>query len=105
MLGVYYLHTNGDLIWKPKIVFTNTTVEEYMDSPFVVKYWIIPEDPPGTFEESVHFVMDFLFDAMKLSRDPKRTRGRVREVCNKQGYPDLVADRILQEFDNLQKKG
>lgn len=35
--GYYYLHVNGRIIWKPKIVVE--TDETYFDSPLVVKYW------------------------------------------------------------------
>jgi len=37
MKGYYYLHTNGDLIFKPAIVFDSDP--EYFNSPFVKRYW------------------------------------------------------------------
>ncbi len=40
--GLYYLHTNGSIIWKPSMV---TRMDpEYFDSPFVVKVWEINSD-------------------------------------------------------------
>ena len=38
MKGYYYLHMNGDLIWKPEIVAQD---RGYFDSPFVEKVWFI----------------------------------------------------------------
>ena len=36
----YYEHTNGEIIRKPAfVVETNTTPEEYFDSPFVKRWW------------------------------------------------------------------
>ena len=37
--GYYYLHTNGDLIYKPEIVMQDDP--NYFDSPFVKKVWPI----------------------------------------------------------------
>lgn len=39
--GYYYLHKNGGMVFKPKIVMLNDSVSEYFNSPFVVKYWTI----------------------------------------------------------------
>ena len=39
--GYYYLHTNGQIIWKPKIVVDMDP--EYFDSPMVIKYWLIED--------------------------------------------------------------
>lgn len=39
--GYYYLHTNGNVIYKPMSVLFNTTAAEYFDSPFVIKYWYV----------------------------------------------------------------
>ena len=35
--GYYYLHTNGQIIWKAAMVVDCDPC--YFDSPFVVKYW------------------------------------------------------------------
>ena len=40
--GYYYLHTNGQILWKPKIVVEMDL--EYFDSPMVVKYWKIENE-------------------------------------------------------------
>ena len=39
--GYYYLHTNGNVIFKSMLIVNETTEVEYFDSPFVVKYWHI----------------------------------------------------------------
>jgi hypothetical protein len=39
--GYYYLHSGGGIVFKPKAVMTNIEVNEYFNSPFVVKYWTI----------------------------------------------------------------
>lgn len=40
-LGYYYLHTNSQIIWKPKIAVESHS--EYFNSPFVVKYWEVQD--------------------------------------------------------------
>ena len=45
MKGYYYLHTNGDLIWKPAIVVDSEP--EYFKSPFVKCYWSIETEDRG----------------------------------------------------------
>ena len=97
MIGIYYLHTNGDLIFKNKAVFTNTSVHEYMDSPFVKKYWIIPEkSPTGDQENDIIWTMDWLREAYELSDDKTRTERRIREICKKNEFPDIVANAIIE---------
>ncbi len=97
MLGVYYLHENGDLIWKPEICFLNTTVNEYMDSPFVMKYWIIPkESPTGDAEKDGMWIMDWLLEAYQLSNDKERTEKRIKQICEKEGFPEFIFNRIME---------
>ena len=97
MLGVYYLHENGDLIYKSKAVFTNTTLSEYMDSPFVITYWIISEkSPTGDVEKDIMWTMDWLFSAITLSKNKEKTGKRIREICKTNGYPDIIADTIIK---------
>ena len=97
MLGAYYLHENGDLIWKPEIAFLNTSVAEYMDSPFVVKYWIMPkESPMGSVEKDIHWTMDWMLEAMRLSKDKERTAGRIKQICEKNKFPDTIYDTIME---------
>ena len=66
-MGVYYLHENGSLIWKNSSVFNNTTMSEYFNSPFVKKYWVFPDEPPGNGDEksTKHFILNFLTEAYK----------------------------------------
>lgn len=40
----YYLHTNGELIEKNAYVVESMGVQDYFNSPFVVKYWIATTD-------------------------------------------------------------
>jgi hypothetical protein len=47
----YYLHENGEIIWKPAIVAVNDP--EYFHSPYVKKLWII-----CTFEDMTKFIQD-----------------------------------------------
>jgi len=37
--GYYYLHVNGQILWKPSILVDSDP--NYFDSPYVVKYWYI----------------------------------------------------------------
>lgn len=98
MLGVYYLHENGDLIWKPESAFLNTTVKEYMDSPFVLQYWVIPnESPTGDAEKDVMWTMNWLFEAYNMSQNKSKTEIRVREICKKNGFPEIIAERVIRE--------
>jgi len=40
--GYYYLHTNGEVIYKPFIVVDmGGGPNDYFNSPFVVKWWIV----------------------------------------------------------------
>lgn len=39
--GYYYLHTNGELIFKVAYVVDNLGATDYFDSPFVRRYWRI----------------------------------------------------------------
>ena len=99
MLGCYYLHVNGDLIWKPKAVFSGVTIEEYFDSPFVQEYWIIPEKPPAeSIEGQIKWTMDWLYEALCLSRDPSRTMVRIKELCERNNFPTIIFDTIVNRF-------
>lgn len=98
MLGCYYLHTNGDLIWKPAGVFYNTTPSEYFDSPFVVKWWAIPEkSPSGTEAGDVEFLMDLFLDAYKASPNKEKTKQRIYEISDRQKWSRDIPDAIIDE--------
>jgi len=45
VVGAYYLHENGKLIFKPAIVFASEP--EYFNSPFVKHVWLILKAPPS----------------------------------------------------------
>ena len=97
MLGAYYLHENGDLIWKPEATCMNTSVTEYMDSPFVIKYWIMPkESPMGSVEKDIHWTMDWMLEAIRLSKDKERTAKRIQQICEVNKFESFVYDKIME---------
>ncbi len=97
MIGVYYLHTNGDLIFKPAAVFVNTTPAEYMDSTFVVKWWEIPDKAPTpTDGGNVMWIMDLLREAYELSNNKARTAERIFNICGRHGFPDIIPRAIIK---------
>lgn len=49
--GYWYLHSNGERIFKSSIVVDSVGAWVYFDSPFVVKYWGGYEDDNRTPEE------------------------------------------------------
>jgi len=58
--GYYYLHTNGNIIYKPPAVMIGTTESDYFDSPFVVRYWyIITEE---AYEKMIDDIKDLGVD-------------------------------------------
>jgi hypothetical protein len=42
--GYYYLHVNGQLIYKSAYGVDAMGAEEYFDSPYVVKYWYVKSE-------------------------------------------------------------
>ena len=45
--GYYYEHANGSIHWKPFIVVEMAGgPTDYFDSPYVVRWWIVPEATP-----------------------------------------------------------
>lgn len=101
LLGAYYLHVNGDLIWKPAACFYNNPPEEYFESDFVEKYWIIPVTPPcKTAEENVKWSMDWMREAYELSNDKARTEKRIREICATNHFPEIIANAIIEGKKN-----
>jgi len=40
--GYYYLHVNGQLIYRPAVVVESDP--SYFDSPFIVKFWKIDSE-------------------------------------------------------------
>lgn len=57
----YYLHENGEVIWKPAQVTDNDP--DYFVSPFVKKVWTI-----RTFDDQ----MKFMCDLIEMDLDPPR---------------------------------
>jgi hypothetical protein len=91
MLGVYYLHENGKLISKPAACFANTSVGEYMDSPFVRKYWIMPKNAPVPgLEGQKNWMLNWLREAYELGAKPEE----IKRICDANG---LDCEAILEE--------
>jgi len=80
--GWYYLHTNGDLIWK-----------KFMpedDSPFVVKIWkVVPED------RAVAWLI--CIEALALGA----RRARIDELAAKWGLTDEDAQHFVEHTDQF----
>jgi len=97
VFGAFYLHTNGDVIWKPQAVFYNTNIEEYFDSPFVQDYQIIPwQSPTGEAEKDLMWTMDWMRRFYEFSNNKDRTEKRIREICKLQQFPEKIADTIIK---------
>lgn len=63
--GYYYLHTNGDLIYKPAIVVESDP--GYFDSPFVKETW-------GFLKERRECAWTILIEALALGARPSRVK-------------------------------
>ena len=74
LLGAYYLHTNGEIIWKNACVFQSDP--EYFDSPFVRKIWYIPND-----DSAKHNVITMLREAHKMGANRKSVIEIASEIC------------------------
>lgn len=61
LIGCYYLHTNGDLIYKPMIP------EDIWETPFAKKVWLVSD-----IGRSPEDFMLFLSDALSLKANPHR---------------------------------
>lgn len=46
MDGYWYLHENGELIWKNAYVVDSVGAADYFDSPFVRRWWYCPAGEP-----------------------------------------------------------
>jgi hypothetical protein len=104
----YYLHTNGDLIHKPKIVVDADP--DYFDSPFVRKYWQIDTEDRTT---AYIFLIDAAaMGARKQRVDELKEKWRITdEDC--QVFAEKTGFKLFQDgdqwcaakgdFENLQK--
>lgn len=77
ILGAFYLHIDGDLIWKNAVCFISD--DQYFDSPFVKKVWFVEKNAEK------YFYIDMLKEAKKLGAKTKS----IIEVCR-----DLSFDKI-----------
>lgn len=92
--GYYYLHSNGDLIYKNSIVIESDP--QYFDSPFVKRYWEM------NFSDRSHAWIVIL-ESLALGADLKR----VKELAGKWGltYKDSLEMLKRMEPNDLMKKG
>lgn len=98
MVGAYYLHTNGDLIWKPEAVFYGTTVEDYFDSVLVVRYWVIPKkSPTGDVDCDLWWFMDNCLEALRQSRNKEVTYKRIVDIWGSIGCDEALAKTIIDQ--------
>lgn len=104
VVGCFYLHTNGSIIFKPVIVFA--TEPEYFKSPFVKHVWLILEDPPHpTIIGQIKWVLGtFLKEAFEKGALPEEILRMVTalysgdfEIYLKDFSPDDISSYI---FDN-----
>ena len=49
VIGAFYLHSNGSLIYKPLVAFASDP--EYFESSFVKHVWTILDEPPNPSKE------------------------------------------------------
>ncbi len=71
MKGYFYLHTNGDLIWKPAIVVDSEP--GYFDSPFVKRVWKIDTENRATYIAMLSLA----------KQDPTTRPNRIKELETK----------------------
>ena len=81
--GYYYLHTNGDLIYKRYL--DDEQVSDFRESPFVKMFWGIDLEDRST-------AWGMLVEATTLGADKKR----VDELCEKWGINDTDGKRYLE---------
>ncbi len=93
MIGYYYLHINGDLIYKPTIVDSDPS---YFDSDFVKKYWRFDS-------EDRNDAWTIILEALMLGADINR----IKELSSKWGLTleDFCkfAQRTLEPNEELKK--
>lgn len=63
VVGAYYLHENGSLIYKPAVVFAGNL--EYFDSKFVKHVWLLLTTPPASTRKGQ--IKWFLNDLLKVA--------------------------------------
>lgn len=104
ILGCFYLHVNGQLIYKPFVVFANDP--DYFKSPFVVHAWVLKIQPPVSERKGQlkWLLKDFLEEAYKkgaLKSEILRILESLR-VSEQFGglFKDKTSDSILQLIVN-----
>lgn len=88
MIGLYYLHVNGDLIYRVGSM-SSGDIKELGESNLVRKYWIIPDVAPASTKFGCEqWMVDWLNEAIKLSGFNSRTLKRAREILRAQGIDE-----------------
>jgi hypothetical protein len=97
IMGCYYLHVNGSIIYKPAAVFANIAPADHFEGDFVVKWWALPAvSPTGDFTNDVKWTMDWLREAYVLSPVKEKTAAEIAAICKKQGWPSMIAEAIVE---------
>jgi hypothetical protein len=91
--GAYYLHENGDLIWKNAIVFESDP--QYFDSPFVKKVWYIPAEPPTDSPEgNITWTMNWLREAYKFGAKADSVHKIIKENNMPESFYNSITGKI-----------
>ncbi len=80
MLGYYYLHVNGALIWKKDIGDLGVTRQDLIESDFCKDFWLIDTEDRGD-------AWDMLIMALAAGADPER----VKDLAKSWGCDDKDA--------------
>lgn len=89
MKTTYYLHINGNLIYKP-----HANIDDLLDSDFVVKFWELDTDNRGT-------AWLMLIEASLLGATESRIN-QLREIWDIDNRPEEIAD--FCKYANLDVK-
>jgi len=85
----YYLHENGDLIYKnPQFI----NEEDFIESPFVKTYWFLDTTRRET-------VWEFLIEAYGYA-----SKNRIYDLCSKWGIDDKDAIYYIKYLNNISNK-
>ena len=89
MIGLYYLHVNGDIIYRMGTALSSGDLKELGESDLVKKYWIIPDAAPADTKEGCEeWIINWLREAVKLSGFSQRTLKRAKEILKAQGIDE-----------------
>lgn len=99
----YYLHSNGDLIYKDAISVDNSDGPyDYFDSPFVKKWWQVKIDDINTIanfiKEAKH--MGALPDKLEAAKSKlKQLHNNYSVTMKEQKFRRLIKKQIIKEYE------